>query len=72
MKITSDVLKSALAAWERCPVGEVVHVHTDGSCTTGTDGAATHPGANGWGDIEHLFDLDLAPDPWDCFVEVAR
>lgn len=71
MEITLTVLQAARAAFDTCPEGEVVHVHSDGSCTTGTDGATTHP-SEGWGDIEYLFDEGFAPDPWDCFVPVEH
>lgn len=68
MAISFTTLQAALTAAEDLHETECVHVHTDGSVTTGTDGWTTTP--QSWGDITHTFHPSRAEDPWDCFAPV--
>lgn len=69
MKITAQILSTVTALADSLREGECVHVHADGTCTTGTDGASTTPGG-GWEDITHCWHPSWAADPWDAFRPV--
>ena len=65
-----SVTAAAYAAETMDAETECVHVHADGTCTTGTDGRSTQPTA-GWGSVVTTYHPDRAEDPWDCF-EAAK
>jgi len=67
MQITQQILDSAIAAAATMHTDECVHVHANGSCTTGTDGRSTAPTAGCWGSVVATYHPDRAEDPWDCF-----
>jgi hypothetical protein len=68
--MTYETLKRCYAAAENLHPTECVHVHADGSVTTGTDGWTTV--AREWGDITHTWHPSRANDPHDCFFAVGH
>ena len=69
MLITETILIAAATAAKTLCDGECVHVHADGSATTGTDGQTTRP-ARGWGSVAYTYHPGRADDAWDCFEAV--